>query len=334
MPPGEKMTARLDTIRREAERCRRIVQSLLRFARAHVPERRPFSLNEAVENVAQLVAYPVRSAGCRLEIDLDRSLPAVVGDPHEIEQVLVNLVTNAHQAMAHAGAAGAITLRTFHDAAAVGVEVCDEGPGIPAEARERVFDPFFTTKPAGQGTGLGLWLVYNAVRSHGGTIEIGSADGGGARFRLTLPRGIEPSPVATETPEEIDSTPSVSARILVLDAEAALAGLICEALAAEGHHAVAAHDAAEALSRLASEPFDLLVSDAAVPGMSGERLAREVARVRPEMRERILLTTSDWTSREPETAARALGAELLRKPFEIDELRRVIRTRLNRSVEH
>jgi DNA-binding response OmpR family regulator len=119
-----------------------------------------------------------------------------------------------------------------------------------------------------------------------------------------------------------------------LDAEAALAALICEALSAEGHVAVAAHDADEALLRLSGEPFDLLVSDAELPGLPGERLAREVERLRPEIRHRILLTTDNWDSREPEAVARHLGAGLLRKPFELDELRRVVRKRLRRDPEH
>jgi two-component system NtrC family sensor kinase len=112
MPPGEKLQARLDTIRIEAERCRRIVQNLLRFARTHPPERRPFSLNEVVENMAQLLAFPVRSSGCRIVLALDRQISSVVGDAHEIGQAVVNLVTNAQQAMAGADARGAITLTT------------------------------------------------------------------------------------------------------------------------------------------------------------------------------------------------------------------------------
>ncbi len=336
MPPGEKFSARLDTIRREAERCRRIVQNLLRFARTHTPERRPFSLNEIVDNVAQLLAYPVRSSGCRIVLDLDDALPSVVGDAHEIEQALVNLVTNAQQAMAGAETSGAITLRTRGGPdGQVVLEVEDEGPGIPEESRSKVFDPFFTTKPAGHGTGLGLWLVYNAVSAHGGSITSSSSRSGGARFRVEFPGG----PIVTEAVDAAvvvpeDDSPRVSARILVVDTETALAALICETLCDEGHRAVTAHDASEALDRMRGESFDLLVSDAAVPGLSGDRLAREVARVRPELLDRILLTTGDWVSREPEAVAKRLGAGLLRKPFELDELRRVVRTRLRRNAEH
>jgi two-component system NtrC family sensor kinase len=336
MPPGEKLQARLDTIRKEAERCRRIVQNLLRFARQHTPERRPFSLNEVVESMAQLLAYPVRASGCRVVLDLDRAVPSVVGDSHEIEQAVVNLVTNAQQAMEASERNGTIVLRTTRGArGGVVLEVEDDGPGIPEAARTKVFDPFYTTKPAGQGTGLGLWLVVNAVSSHGGTVDVSSSPSGGARFRLEFPGG----PVVADVPDAVgidllDDAPRVSARILVLDTEAALAALICETLCAEGHHAVAAHDAGEALDRLLGEPFDLLVSDAALPGLSGDRLAREVGRLRPDLLDRILLTTGDWVSREPEAVARRLGAGLLRKPFELDELRRVVRKRLHDKAEN
>jgi two-component system NtrC family sensor kinase len=336
MPPGEKFAARLDTIGKEAERCRRIVQNLLRFARTHTPERRPFSLNEIVENMTQLLAYPIRSSGCHIVLDLDRTVPSVIGDAHEVEQAVVNLVTNAQQAMSAAETPGAITLKTSCGPGGhVVLEVDDEGPGIPEASRSRIFDPFFTTKPAGQGTGLGLWLVYNAVAAHGGTICAGASPGGGARFRLEFPGGpLVPAAADARAADFLDDGPRVSARILVLDAEAALAALICETLSAEGHRAVAALDASEAIDRLAGEPFDLLVSDVALPGLSGDRLAREVGRLSPSLRGRILLTTGDWVSREPEAVALRLGAGLLRKPFELDELRRVVRTRLRGIVEH
>ena len=333
-PSGDKLVERLDTIRREAERCRRIVQNLLRFARTHPPDRRAFSLNEVVDATAQLLSYAIRASGCRIVTDLDRSVPSVVGDVHDVEQALVNLMTNAQQAMTSGGKPGAITVRTRRaDSGGVVLEVEDEGPGIPEDARARVFDPFFTTKPSGQGTGLGLWLVYNAVTSHGGSIAASAAPAGGALFHIELPAG----PAAVRTPvaptEVSTDAPHVSARILVVDAEAALATLICDALAADGHHATPASDADQALERMLAEPFDLLVSDATVPGLSGDRLERELARVSPDRVPRILLTTGDWVSREPEAAARRLNAGVLRKPFELDELRRVVRHRLRDDVE-
>jgi DNA-binding response OmpR family regulator len=144
---------------------------------------------------------------------------------------------------------------------------------------------------------------------------------------------VDADAAAPAAPDPLDDGPRVSARILVVDTEAALASLICETLSAEGHRTVAALDAAEALDQISGEPFDLLVSDVAVPGLSGDRLAREIERVRPELLPRILLTTGDWVSREPEAVARRLRAGLLRKPFELDELRRVVRTRLRPDAE-
>ena len=180
-----------------------------------------------------------------------------------------------------------------------------------------------------------MWLVYNAVSSLGGSIHAGSSPTGGARFRMEFPAGQDVAATAdAAAAEPLDDAPRVSARILVVDTETALAELICETLRAEGHRAVAVHDAEQALHRLADEPFDLLLSDAALPGLSGDRLAREVGRVCPDLLDRILLTTGDWVSREPEAVAQRLRAGLLRKPFELDELRRVVRTRLRGQVEH
>ena len=334
IPPGPAADKRLDTIRKEAERCRRIVQNLLKFARPGTSERRPFSLNEVAEGVAQLLAYPVRCAGCRIVVESAPDLPAVLGDEHAIEQALVNLVTNAQQALEGAGIAGTIHVRTrCDDVGRPVLEVEDDGPGIPEEARARVFDPFFTTKEAGRGTGLGLWLVANAAADHGGRVDALEGALGGALVRITLAAGT-PCPVVEDAgADAIDDAPRVSARILVLDAEAALAALICEALAGEGHAAVACSEASAALTTLSADPFDLVVSDATLPGLPGDRLAAELDRIRPELGRRLLLTTGDWVSREPETLARRVGAGLLRKPFEIEELRRVVRRQLTRKAE-
>lgn len=189
-PDDEKLRKRVSVLHREAERCRKIVQNLLSFARRREPERKRLSLNQVITNVSALLRNQLRADGARLELDLSPSLPALKGDAHQLEQLLVNLLTNAGHAVRQTGAPGVVTLRTrVADGPAILLEVTDTGPGIPLEIRSRVFDPFFTTKAAGEGTGLGLSLAYGIVTDHGGTIEIPESPGPGATLRVTFPLG-------------------------------------------------------------------------------------------------------------------------------------------------
>ncbi|HEX6853366.1 MAG TPA: ATP-binding protein [Candidatus Polarisedimenticolaceae bacterium] len=332
-PPGEKLDRRLQLVHDEARRCQKIVQNLLRFARRHEPECKPFSLNEVVESAVQLLGYQLRVDGVALGLELDAQLPTLHGDAHEIQQVIVNLVTNAHQALKERGRGGTIVLRSsFAGAGRVRLEVEDDGPGIPESIRSRVFDPFFTTKPAGQGTGLGLSLVYGTVTAHGGTIEAGERPGGGASFRIDLPcamraRSTEPEPALA------DSSAGAPARILVVDDERALAEMIREALEHDGHAVVTACEADVVLDRLESGAFDLVVSDLKMPGLGAERLWQELRARRPGLERHLLLTTGDTVSREPESFAARVGADLVHKPFAPDEIRRRVRSSLDRRVD-
>lgn len=335
-PPGDKLTRRLTVIHEEAIRCQRIVQNLLRFARRHQPERRPLSLNEAVESSVALLAYQLRVEGIRIDTELDARVPRIYGDIHELQQAIVNLVGNAHHAIRAAGRAGTVRIRTERMGEnRVALEVQDDGPGISDEIRSKIFDPFFTTKPAGQGTGLGLSLVYATVTGHGGTIEATGRPGGGATFRIELPAGARDPAESTPAPPRASERMSrVSARILVVDDETALAQMICEALAADGHTVVPASDPAEAMARIAQERFDLVVSDLKMPGLGAERLHREIARLRPGLENRLLITTGDTVSREPEALAVRIGAGLLHKPFGPDDVRRVVRASLRPPRDH
>ncbi len=319
----EKLAERLGILRREAERCKRIVLNLLSFARQREPEIRPLSLNQVVESTVALLSYQLRVDDIRVVTELDLELPLVRGDAHQLEQVLVNLLTNARHAIREANRPGRIVVRT----AAVGgeaivLEVRDNGVGISEEVRSRIFDPFFTTKPTGKGTGLGLSIVYGIVAAHGGTIEAHPAPAGGTSFRLTLA-------VATAGPPDVvpalpEDTAARRGRILVVDDEEPLARLICETLAEDGHATERVGDAPEALSLLARQDFDLIISDLKMPGMDGEELGRELERRKPGLSKRLLLTSGDTLDSRP-------GREVLHKPFDLDELRRIVRRRLGPS---
>ncbi len=331
-PASESLPRRLEIIRREAERCTKIVRTLLRFARRYEPERKPLSVNEVVESVLELVRYPLRVSGIDLAADLAPDLPVVLGDAHELRQAVLNLVNNAEQAIAGTGRKGSVTVRTRRDGdRGVVLEVADDGPGIPEAVRSRVFDPFFTTKPPGQGTGLGLSLVYGTAKAHGGDVELETREGEGTTFRVRIPTG-EGSRAIAEPPEadEAGWRGGISARILVADDESAIASLISETLTADGHRVAVACTAEEVLRRLGEETFDVLVSDLKMPGLGARRLVDEVRRLRPGLERRLVITSGDTVSREPEAVAASVGAEVIHKPFAVDELRRVVRRRLER----
>jgi two-component system NtrC family sensor kinase len=325
----EKLAKRLEVLDREAERCRKIVGNLLSFACLRDPERKPLSLNQVVESVVALMRYQLRVNGIRIERELSPELPAIEGDAHQLEQVLVNLLTNASQAIRQTGEPGTITLETRPGASGVVVlEVRDTGPGIPASARARIFDPFFTTKAPGEGTGLGLSLVYGIITDHGGTIEARAQEGSGSTFRITLPGGI-PTPREESKPSDAAAPrEATTGRVLVVDDDEAVARLICDALGKDDLVTRRARGGREALERLAAEAFDLIVCDVKMPDMNGERLHAELARTRPGLARRVLWTTGDTLGSEGEQLASRTGLDLLTKPFDLDELRALVRRRL------
>src|SRR5437867_3121596 len=188
--------ARIKDIGEAADRCVRIVRSFLTMARRHPPERGHVSLNHLLRDAVELLAFELRIANIEVGFDLAKDLPLVWADAHQLKQVVVNLVTNARQAVQDAAPPRRLTLRTRPDAQGqkVRIEVADSGPGIPREIRARVFEPFFTTKPEGEGTGLGLALARGLVESHGGESDVAGAPGEGARFVIGRPVGAPPAP--------------------------------------------------------------------------------------------------------------------------------------------
>jgi two-component system NtrC family sensor kinase len=330
----EQLAKRVEVLGAEAERCRKIVQNLLSFARRRRPEREPLSLNEVIQGVHSLMGYQLRVDDIEVHTELSPDLPMLHGDRHELQQVMVNLLTNAQQAIQRqSGGGGEITLRTeTADDGSIVVEVGDSGPGIPGPIRDKIFDPFFTTKGEGQGTGLGLSLVYGIVRSHGGEVEALPGRERGATFRITLPAGTgsRASRVDAEQSEErpADLLAPRPSRILIVDDEPSLARLICEALAEDGHRAECVGDGHQALRRLDEREYDLVISDIKMPGMGGERLYEEMQRRKPGVSRRLMLTTGDTVGEGPQQVVARTGLELLHKPFDVDHLRRVVRRRL------
>ena len=324
-----KARARVKDIGEAAERCVRIVRSFLTMARRHPPERGHVSLNHLLREAVELLSFELRIASIEIVYDLERDLPLVWADGHQLKQVIVNLVTNARQAVQDSAPPRQLRLATRYDErhSSVGIEVADSGPGIPAELRARVFEPFFTTKPDGEGTGLGLALARGMVEGHGGSIEIESTPGEGARFIISLPLGAPPE--SQEESGELQAAgPVVGKSILVVDDEPAVASLLAEALSRDGYKVDMAANGAVALRMLGARDYDLIISDSGMPELNGRELYREIERREPRLSRRFVFVTGDILNPRTRAFLAETGAPQLEKPFTVESVKRVVRRAL------
>ncbi len=271
-------SADLDEIRAAAERAAGLTRQLLTFASRDVANPEPLDVNEVVEALAGMLD---RTLGEHIDLRLDLAPPpvAAVADRHQLEQIVVNLVINARDAMP---AGGAITVATSATPRSSGppdvvLSITDEGSGMSPAVIARAFEPFFTTKPTGQGTGLGLATVYGIVQQSGGEVSIASELGSGTTVTVVLPGA------GADVVEVPRAEPAVTRggdeAILLVEDEAALRMGIERILAERGYRVVAAADGLEALERFDRDPgaIDLVITDVAMPRMRGDELARQLA---------------------------------------------------------
>jgi CheY-like chemotaxis protein/nitrogen-specific signal transduction histidine kinase len=319
------LVQRAERISGSADRCGRIVRNFLALARQRPPERSEVRLNMIAREVVELLAYDLRTSGVEVVLDLAEDLPVTWADGHQLHQVVVNLVANAHQAMRRMEGTRriALTTRCAGEPPRLHLEVADSGPGIAPEIRERIFEAFFTTKPPGEGTGLGLSLCQGIVEEHGGTITLESEVGHGTTFRITLPVVARPQP-APPTVEAPASPPVSGKAILVIDDEPDLAATVAEALEGDGHDVDVAEHGAMALSMLGRRGYDLIVSDTKMPVLDGVHFYGEIEQRFPALAKRIIFLTGDVLNREKLAFLERTRAPHILKPFDVREVRALV----------
>jgi len=329
----------LAEIHRAAIRARQLVQQILAFSRRQTQELQRQPLQPLVEDALRLLRS-LLPAGVRLSTRLSSTPLPVLADATQIQQVLMNLCTNAWQAMGsqpgeitvalrpiHLDASQALQLTELEAGSYACLSVADDGPGMDEATQRRIFEPFFTTKAPGSGTGLGLSVVHGIVKAHRGAISVHSGPGEGARFDVFLPQAFEggPSAAVTLAPAEAPA-PAVSGRhIVYVDDYEALVYLAARLLRKQGYRVSSFVSGEQALEwmRGSDDPIDLMVTDQNMPGMTGVELAREARALRPGLRVAIV---SGHVNEQLITAANAAGvAEVLGKQDSMDELAEAVR---------
>jgi PAS domain S-box-containing protein len=332
----------VEEIQNAGERAASLTQQLLAFSRKQIFEPSLLDLNAIVSEAGRMLRRLI-GENIVLSTELAADLPAVRADRGQIEQVLLNLVVNARDAMPRGGALRIETAQVeafaAPDASPAGagarnwirLSVSDDGIGMDVDTRRRVFEPFFTTKERGKGTGLGLATVYGIIKQSGGDIWVESEPGLGSIFHVYLPSAEAPIP-AEAVPPPAEAASGGFETILLVEDEDAVRRLAARVLSSRGYEVLAASDAAEAerLWRDHSHRIRLLLTDVIMPGKSGVELARDLTRDSPALK--VLFLSGYADSAIAERGPLAPGPELLPKPCEPETLARTVRRVLDRAT--
>ncbi len=325
----------LELTHRQARRAARIVQNLLEFSRPASPQKKPLDVNVLVERTLQLQEHSLHRNRIEVDFQAQSELPPVLGDGNQLIQVLLNLVTNAEQAIREVRESGNIQIRLGLCGGRIDITVQDNGVGILPEALPRIFDPFYTTKRPGGGTGLGLSICMSIIREHGGNLDAKALPQGGSLFTLSLPALTESSPGATGSALEAPKNAAVPVPekrimnlhdccVLVVDDEESIRMLLEEGLSAHGLRVDCAGNADAAINLVSARVYDVVLCDLnlSVAGggkVSGRDVAELILAAASPEKPRVIFMTGDLVG--PEQSNTGPGeARLLQKPFRIADV--------------
>ncbi|HEV2963042.1 MAG TPA: ATP-binding protein [Candidatus Angelobacter sp.] len=321
---AQRSSEYVQKLHKQAQRTQRIVQNLLSFARQHKPHRTHVDLRNVIEDTIALRDYDLKVNNILVERDFHPTLPSVIADPHQLEQVYLNIINNAADAMIESGLGGLLTIRVYAENGQVVCEFHDTGPGI--NDPKHVFDPFYTTKSVGKGTGLGLSICYGIVKEHGGEISAQNHPHGGAQVQLRLPVAVGERPL-TEGERIVARRESrLEGRVLVVDDEEIVLDYEREVLTAAGLDVMVATSGEQALAWLQQQSFDVVLLDSKMPGAcTSEDIYRWMQKYHPDQAAKTVLVLSNVSDPGVRVFVDATKIICLVKPFEVPDLLALVR---------
>lgn len=323
-PLSERALDFVQKLYKQTQRTRRVVQNLLSFARQRKPLKQDVDLRRVIDETLALRDYDLNLNNLGVERNFSDAFPHVVADAHQLEQVFLNIINNAVDAMLEGGKGGQlhVSAGTDDEHNCAVVEFRDTGPGI--KEPKRIFDPFYTTKTVGKGTGLGLSICYGIIKEHGGDITAFNHPEGGAVFQIRLPltsRVRIPEMAPVSIPKE-----ALRGRILAIDDEEAVLELERELLSGAGAEVHCAQDGAQAIGLLQQHTFDAIVIDSKMPGeYDSADVYRWVLKNHPEMASRFVFTISHATEPSVRAFMEEHSLTHIEKPFQVSELLSILR---------
>jgi len=308
----------ITTIFREAERCQKIVRNLTTFARKHKPEKTFIGLNGLLEDCLRLQEHQLGVHNIAVARELEANLPKTMADFHQLQQVFMNLIGNAQDAMEHQDGKKLLAIKTRKIGGFIRVEVTDSGPGIPADCIERIFEPFFTTKEPGKGTGLGLPISFGIVAGHGGRIWAENVPGGGAGFSIELPIVEEAAESKKAAGAELQ--PLKGQRVLIVDDEQCVMDVTVRILRLLNLSPDTARDSETARKKLEAGTYDAVLCDYRLPGQNGLELFTWATNLKPELEKRWIFISGSSGGEELVKT----GRPVLAKPFSFEALQEAL----------
>jgi PAS domain S-box-containing protein len=322
----------LKIINEGAQRVASIIKRLLTFARQYKPERAYININDIIATTLDLRAYETETGNIKVITQLDPDLPGTIADGGQLQQVFLNIIINAETEMKLAHSKGNLFVKTETIDNTIRISFKDDGPGIAKENLERIFDPFFTTREVGKGTGLGLSICHGIMTEHGGRIYAKSKLGKGAAFIVELPIVTKPEQLKLAEPAADESEGVDGVSILVVDDEPAILQFLTSVLTEEGHQVETVDNADDALARLKSKSYSLILLDIKLPGVSGIELYKRIQKIAKSLARRVVFITGDVIGADTKDFLARTKALYITKPFDTEQLKKDINHILTHGV--